>query len=105
MQKCKCPLVNFHMIRTLERHQLMCSINIFSGSLGLKAFHSSIFVFCVLIVKEKMFLMQCIMDNGHVRTACFKNVPNIGRFGQMGRMYCGVFGVFPVEFLVYTIFP
>ena len=29
--------------------------------------------------------------------AFFKNIQIIGRFGQMGRINCGVFGVFPAE--------
>ena len=37
------------------------------------------------------------MDNGHVMKAFFKNIQIIGRFGQMGRINCGVFGVFPAE--------
>ena len=37
------------------------------------------------------------MDNGHVMRAFSKSYKTIGQFGQMARINCGVFGVFPLE--------
>ena len=43
------------------------------------------------------------MENGHVMSAFFKNIPNrlLISFGQMGRINCGVF---PVELSAHYVF-
>ena len=44
------------------------------------------------------YLFSSRMDNGHVMRAFFSKISHIiGRFGLLGRINCGILGVFSVE--------